>query len=151
MKCPFCGNADTQVKDSRPSDDGAVIKRRRQCPECNERFTTSEYIQLRELTVVKKDGQHKQFERGKLVRSMMIACRKRPVTEEQVDQAVNRIVRKLESQNKNEVLVEVIGEAVMEELAHLDKVAYIRFASVYNDFRNPRDFEKFLDKIRTSE
>lgn len=148
MRCPFCGCVDTQVKDSRAAEDGSTIKRRRQCPECSERFTTFEYVQLRELNVIKKDASIRAFDRDKILRSMRVATRKRPVTEEQIEQACNRVVRALESGTKGDSIpVEMIGEAVMEELAALDKVAYIRFASVYKDFREAKDFEKFVDKI----
>lgn len=148
MRCPYCGHGDTQVKDSRPSDDGNTIRRRRQCPECQSRFTTFEHIQLRELTVIKKDGAKVPFDREKLMRSITIATRKRPVTEEQIDVVVNNIVRELELSGTTEIPVESIGEATMEALAKLDKVAYIRFASVYKDFSETRDFEEFVSRIK---
>ncbi|MDB2414416.1 transcriptional regulator NrdR [Rickettsiales bacterium] len=147
MHCPFCGYSDTQVKDSRPSEEGAAIRRRRFCPECDSRFTTFERIQLRELTVVKKDGKRKPFDREKLVRSLNIAVRKRPVTTDQVEQSVNSIVRKLESLGETDITSDLIGEAVMEVLAGLDPVAYVRFASVYREFREAQDFEDFIDNI----
>ncbi len=147
MRCPFCGNSDTQVKDSRPSEDGGSIRRRRNCAECDSRFTTFERVQLRELTVVKKDGQKRPFDHDKLANSIDIAVRKRPVAQEQVDVMVNNIVRELEMSGEGEVTTEQIGEAVMQKLGEIDKVAYIRFASVYKDFRETKDFEEFVDKI----
>lgn len=147
MRCPFCGFEDTQVKDSRPAEEGASIRRRRFCPKCDSRFTTFERVQIRELTVVKKDGIRKVFDRNKLTHSIDIAVRKRPVTPEQVDMLVNNIVRKLESTGENEFSSNVIGEYVMEALADLDKVAYIRFASVYKDFSEATDFGDFVSKI----
>lgn len=147
MKCPFCGHADTQVKDSRPSEDGATIRRRRYCPECDSRFTTFERVQLRELTVVKKDGERRPFDRDKIVRSMQIALRKRPVDAEKVEQAINGIVKTLETQGENEIEASRIGELVMDSLKSLDKVAFIRFASVYRDFREAKDFEAFVESM----
>ena len=147
MRCPFCGNEDTQVKDSRPSEDGSSIRRRRSCPECDSRFTTFERVQLRELTVIKKSGQKKPFDHDKLLRSINIAVRKRPITPEQVEAMVNAIVRKLEMSGDNEVTTERIGEEMMQALKEVDKVAYVRFASVYKDFREPKDFEEFVDKM----
>lgn len=147
MRCPFCGSDDTQVKDSRPSEDGNTIRRRRFCTKCDSRFTTFERVQLRELTVVKKNGEKRNFDRDKLVRSIEIACRKRPVTPEQVETTVNKIVRSLEMSGEQEIPTEQIGEAIMKALAKLDKVAYIRFASVYKDFDEAKDFEEFVDKI----
>jgi transcriptional repressor NrdR len=147
MHCPFCGNEDTQVKDSRPSDEGSSIRRRRFCDECDSRFTTFERVQLKELVVVKKDGKRRPFDRDKLMRSIGIAVRKRPVAAEQVELAVNNIVRKLESSVEVEIESDKIGEAVMEALAELDPVAYIRFASVYREFREAKDFEEFVGKI----
>ena len=143
MRCPFCGNDDTQVKDSRPTDDGASIRRRRQCPACAGRFTTFERVQLRELTIVKKNGKRELFERDKLARSIEIACRKRPVEPERIERLVNGVVRQLESLGESEIDGQVVGEMVMEALQALDPVAYIRFASVYRDFREARDFETF--------
>lgn len=144
MKCPFCGNEDTQVKDSRPTEDGQSIRRRRFCPECNSRFTTFERVQLRELTVVKKNGERKPFDRDKLVRSVTIAVRKRPVSMEKVEMIVNNIVRNLESIGESEISSDLIGEKVMDALRELDQVAYVRFASVYRDFRETKDFEEFI-------
>ncbi len=149
MRCPFCGHDDTQVKDSRSSEDNSAIRRRRMCPECGSRFTTFERIQIRELVVVKKDGRRKPFDRNKLTQSIGIAVRKRPVTEEQVEQAVNQVVRKFESSGEHELTTDQIGEAVMEVLANLDPVAYVRFASVYKEFREARDFEDFIGNIVT--
>jgi transcriptional repressor NrdR len=147
MRCPFCGNEDTQVKDSRPSEDGQSIRRRRFCPACDSRFTTFERIQLRELYVVKKNGQKRPFDRDKLTRSIRIAVRKRPVTEEQVEITVNNIVRDLEKLSDGEVDTDKIGERVMLELYKLDPVAYVRYASVYRDFRDIADFEAFIEQM----
>ena len=147
MRCPFCGNDDTQVKDSRPTDDNAAIRRRRQCPNCGARFTTFERVQLRELTVVKTNGQREPFDRDKLVRSMQIALRKRPVDPERVERVVNGIVRRLESSGESEIPSTLIGEMVMDALANLDQVAYVRFASVYRNFREAKDFEEFVGKL----
>lgn len=147
MRCPFCGADDTQVKDSRPSEDGNAIRRRRFCTACDSRFTTFERVQLRELVVVKKDGKRKTFDRDKLSRSIALAVRKRPVTPDQVELAVNNIVRKLESLGENEIPSVMIGAAVMEALAGLDPVAYVRFASVYKEFRETSDFEEFIDQL----
>ena len=147
MRCPFCGNEDTQVKDSRPSDDGASIRRRRQCTGCNQRFTTIERVQLRELTVLKSDGRRVPFDRDKLARSIRISLRKRPVQEERVEQIVNGIVRQLEASGESDIPSKQLGEAVMEVLRDVDAVAYVRFASVYRDFREARDFEAFLGSL----
>lgn len=144
MRCPFCGNDDTQVKDSRPTEDGSAIRRRRQCPACGGRFTTFERVQLRELTIVKKNGKREPFERDKLARSIEIACRKRPVEPERIERLVNGVVRQLESLGESEIEAEVVGEMVMAALQALDPVAYIRFASVYRDFREAKDFETFV-------
>lgn len=144
MRCPFCGHDDTQVKDSRPAEDDSVVRRRRQCPACNQRFTTFERIQLRELTVVKKSGRRAPFDRDKLLRSVDIACRKRNVDPERIEQMVSGIVRKLESQGEPEISSDSIGALVMEGLQGLDEVAYVRYASVYRDFREVSDFGKFL-------
>ncbi len=144
MRCPFCAHNDTQVKDSRPTEDNSAIRRRRYCPNCGARFTTFERVQLRELTVLKKGGQREPFDRDKLMRSMRIALRKRPVEEDRVDRVVNGIVRRLESSGEVEISVASIGELVMEALLTLDKVAYIRFASVYRNFRETKDFEDFI-------
>ncbi len=147
MRCPFCGNEDTQVKDSRPTEDSAAIRRRRQCTHCAARFTTFERVQLRELTVIKGDGQREPFDREKLLRSMTIALRKRPVEPDRIERVVNSIVRQLESSGESEIRSQTIGELVMDALAKLDQVAYVRFASVYRDFRETRDFERFIDKL----
>ena len=147
MKCPFCGNQDTQVKDSRPSDDGAAIRRRRSCPQCSGRFTTFERVQLRELFVVKRSGRRVPFDRDKLQRSVDVALRKRPVEPERVERMINGIVRQLESLGDGEVTSEQVGELVMEGLKGLDDVAYVRFASVYKNFREARDFEELLGSL----
>lgn len=146
MRCPFCQNEDTQVKDSRPTEDGAAIRRRRQCDKCGSRFTTFERVQLRDLTVLKRSGRRAPFDRDKLARSVTIALRKRPIEPEQIEQMVSGIVRKLESQGEAEVASETIGEMVMEALAHLDPVAYVRYASVYRDFRDTSDFGDFIEE-----
>lgn len=145
MRCPFCGHLETQVKDSRPTEDGAAIRRRRFCVNCGARFTTFERVQLRELTVVKKNGQRAPFDRDKLERSIHIALRKRPVERERTDRIVNGIVRRLESSGEAEISSDIIGECVMDALRSLDQVAYVRFASVYRNFREARDFEDFID------
>jgi transcriptional repressor NrdR len=147
MRCPFCGNDDTQVKDSRPTEDNSAIRRRRFCPNCGARFTTFERIQLRELTVVKKNGLKVPFDRDKLARSISIATRKRPVEPERIERLINGIVRRLESLGENEIKSDTIGELVMEGLAALDKVAYVRFASVYRNFREAKDFEDFIGSL----
>ena len=147
MRCPFCGCEDTQVKDSRPTDDRAAIRRRRLCPNCAARFTTFERVQLRELTVVKKNGQREPFDRDKLARSIQISMRKRPIEPERVERVINSIVRQLESSGENEIPSHEIGELVMEALATLDKVAYVRFASVYRNFREAKDFGEFVGRI----
>jgi transcriptional repressor NrdR len=147
MRCPFCGHEDTQVKDSRPADDGGAIRRRRSCGHCNQRFTTIERVQLRELTVIKSDGRRVPFDRDKLARSIRIALRKRPIQEEQIDRMLNAIVRGLESGGDADVTSNQIGELVMNTLKGIDDVAYVRFASVYRDFRETRDFEQFLDAL----
>jgi len=144
MRCPFCGNEDTQVKDSRPTEDNTSIRRRRACINCGGRFTTFERIQMRELTVIKRNGQRVPFERDKLVRSMAIALRKRPVEPDRVDRVINGLVRRLESLGEQEVPSSVVGEMIMEALAGLDSVAYVRFASVYKNFREAKDFEDFI-------
>src|SRR5262245_58309389 len=151
MRCPFCGHEDTQVKDSRPTEDNASIRRRRFCPNCGSRFTTFERVQLRELVVVKKSGAKKEpFEREKLARSIKIATRKRPVDDERLERVVSGIVRRLESLGESEIPSNVIGEMVMDALSTLDPVAYVRFASVYRNFREAKDFEDFLGKLTTS-
>ncbi|HLY55401.1 MAG TPA: transcriptional regulator NrdR [Stellaceae bacterium] len=149
MRCPFCGFEDTQVKDSRPTDDRAAIRRRRFCTNCAARFTTFERVQLRELTVVKKAGEREPFDREKLARSIYISMRKRPIEPERIERVINSIVRQLESTGESDVPSEQIGELVMEALANLDQVAYVRFASVYRDFREAKDFREFIGKIPT--
>ncbi|MCW0232703.1 MAG: transcriptional regulator NrdR [Ferrovibrio sp.] len=147
MRCPFCGNDDTQVKDSRPTEDNSAIRRRRFCPNCGARFTTFERIQLRELTVIKKNGLKAPFDRDKLARSIMIATRKRPIDPERIERLINGIVRRLESSGESEIKSDSIGELVMDGLAALDKVAYVRFASVYRNFREAKDFEEFIGSL----
>ena len=147
MRCPFCSNEDTQVKDSRPTEDNSAIRRRRQCPNCGARFTTFERVQLRELTVVKSNGKRQTFDRDKLLRSMTVSLRKRPVEPERLERVINGIVRRLESSGESEIPTKHIGELVMDALASLDPVAYVRFASVYRNFREARDFEEFIEKI----
>ncbi len=147
MRCPFCGHEDTQVKDSRPTEDSAAIRRRRSCPACGARFTTFERVQLRELMVIKKDGVKVPFDREKLMRSFLIALRKRPVDEERIERIVNSIQRRLETLGEQEIPTRVIGQMVMDNLADLDPVAYVRFASVYRNFREARDFEEFVGKL----
>ena len=144
MKCPFCGHAESQVKDSRPSEDGGAIRRRRSCPECGGRFTTFERVQLRELTILKKSGRRTPFDREKLSRSIDIALRKRPVDPDRVDRMVSSIVRQLESRGETDLESSVIGELVMKALKALDEVGYVRYASVYRDFRETQDFARFL-------
>jgi len=147
MRCPSCGSLDTQVKDSRPTEDSAAIRRRRVCLTCNFRFTTFERVQLRELVVIKRNGRRVPFDRDKLMRSLSIALRKRPVEPERVEEMVSKIVRELESIGESEIASEIVGEAVMEHLRNLDDVAYVRFASVYRNFREPRDFEQALAEL----
>ena len=151
MRCPFCGNADTQVKDSRASEDGAAIRRRRACPDCGGRFTTFERVQLRELSVIKRNGRRSLFDRDKLARSVQIALRKRPVEAERIERMVSGIVRQLESLGENEIKTEQIGQLVMEGLKHLDDVAYVRFASVYRNFREAKDFENIIGELANDE
>ena len=151
MRCPSCGSLDTQVKDSRPTEDSAVIRRRRVCLACNFRFTTVERVQLRELTVIKRNGRRVPFDRDKLLRSVQIALRKRPVEPERIDQMVSKVVRELESMGESEVSSETIGEIVMEHLRTLDDVAYVRFASVYRNFREAKDFGTLLDELSADE
>jgi transcriptional repressor NrdR len=145
MRCPFCGHLESQVKDSRPSEDGAAIRRRRLCPECGGRFTTFERVQLRELTIVKRSGRRTPFDREKLVRSIAIATRKRPVDPDRLERMVNAITRQLESLGETEIASNVIGEMVMTALKSLDDVAYVRYASVYRDFREAGEFATFLE------
>jgi transcriptional repressor NrdR len=151
MRCPYCGADDTQVKDSRPTEDSAAIRRRRVCVECGGRFTTFERVQLRELTVLKKSGKRVPFERDKLMRSVQVALRKRPVEPERVERMVSGIVRQLESRGEQEIPSEEIGHLVMEGLRNLDDVAYVRFASVYRDFRDPKDFEAFVGELSSDD
>ena len=148
MRCPFCAHEDSQVKDSRPSEDGAVIRRRRQCEGCAARFTTFERIQLRELNVIKGDGRREAFEREKLARSVITACRKRPIEGARIDQLISGIQRQLETLGDAEVSSRQIGGLVMDGLKALDSVAYIRFASVYKEFAEPRDFEEFAGNVQ---
>ncbi|HEY1153722.1 MAG TPA: transcriptional regulator NrdR [Pseudolabrys sp.] len=147
MRCPSCGSLDTQVKDSRPTEDSNAIRRRRVCISCNFRFTTFERVQLRELTVIKRNGRRSPFDRDKLMRSVQVALRKRQVDPERVEQMVSKIVRELESLGENDVSSETIGESVMAHLRELDDVAYVRFASVYRNFREPQDFKNALDEL----
>ena len=151
MRCPYCASLDTQVKDSRPAEDGASIRRRRVCPDCAGRFTTFERVQLRDLTVVKRSGRRVPFDRDKLGHSVEIALRKRPVEPERVERLINGIVRQLESRGEPDVTSETIGELVMEGLRGLDDVAYVRFASVYKDFREARDFTDLLGSLGRKE
>jgi len=151
MRCPYCASLDTQVKDSRPTDDHSAIRRRRVCPDCGGRFTTFERVQLRELMVVKRSGRRIPFERDKLVRSIEIALRKRPVDPDRVERMINGIVRQLESLGEGEVATATIGELVMEALKNLDDVAYVRFASVYRNFREARDFEELLGELASGD
>ena len=147
MRCPYCGNPDTQVKDSRPSEDNTAIRRRRVCPDCGGRFTTFERVQLRELTVVKRNGRRVPFDRDKLVRSVQVALRKRTVDPERVERMVNGIVRQLESSGESDVASEAIGQLAMEGLKNLDEIAYVRFASVYKNFRDAEDFKNALGEL----
>ena len=147
MRCPFCGNQETQVKDSRPTEDGAAIRRRRYCPACGGRFTSFERVQLRELNVVKKSGKKVPFDRDKLMRSVQMALRKRPVEPDQIERMVSGIVRRLESTGESEIASTAIGEMVMEALAATDTVGYVRFASVYRNFREAADFEEFVGEL----
>ncbi|MDE2579320.1 MAG: transcriptional regulator NrdR [Hyphomicrobiales bacterium] len=149
MRCPYCGSLDTQVKDSRPTDDSSAIRRRRVCPDCGGRFTTFERVQLRDLIVVKKSGRRVAFDRDKLMRSLSIALRKRPVDPERVERMVNGVVRQLESEGESEIPSARIGELIMQGLKSLDDVAYVRFASVYRDFREARDFNAVIDELKT--
>jgi transcriptional repressor NrdR len=151
MRCPYCGSLDTQVKDSRPTDDSSSIRRRRICPDCGGRFTTFERVQLRELTVLKRSGRRVPFDRDKLQQSVEVALRKRPVDPERVERMINGIVRQLESMSDGEVPSETVGELVMEGLKGLDDVAYVRFASVYKNFREAKDFEEILGKLAEGE
>ena len=147
MRCPLCGHNDTQVKDSRPTEDNSAVRRRRLCPECGSRWTTFERVQLRELTVRKSDGNKVIFDREKLIRSLQIALRKRPIDEDRIDRIVNSIQRQLETSGESEIPTKAIGELVMENLRELDQVAYVRFASVYKQFREAKDFEAFVEQL----
>ena len=147
MRCPYCGRDDTQVKDSRPAEEGAAIRRRRACPGCHARFTTFERVQLRDLTVLKADGRRVPFDREKLARSIRIALRKRPVDEDRIERIVNGIQRRLETEVESEVSSRQIGEIVMEALRGVDEVAYVRFASVYRNFGEAKDFRAFLGEL----
>ena len=151
MRCPYCGSLDTQVKDSRPTEDASAIRRRRVCPDCAGRFTTFERVQLRELTVIKKSNRRVPFDRDKLMQSLSISLRKRPIDPERVERMVNGIVRQLESQSEGEVHCVRIGELVMEGLRVLDPIAYVRFASVYKNFREASDFSTILDELARSD
>ena len=148
MRCPYCNYSDTQVKDSRPTEDNAVIRRRRSCPQCGARFTTFERVQLRDLMVKKRDGKKVEFDRDKLARSVLIAVRKRPVESDRIEKMITGIVRRLESSGDSEILSSDIGEMVMDTLSEIDQVAYVRFASVYRNFREARDFEKFVGDLK---
>jgi transcriptional repressor NrdR len=148
LRCPFCAHDDSQVKDSRPTEDGAAIRRRRQCESCAGRFTTFERIQLRDLTVLKSEGRRETFDREKLARSVAIACRKRPIEQTRIDQIVTGIQRQLETMGDTEIEARQIGALVMDALKGLDSVAYIRFASVYKDFAEARDFEEFAGAVK---
>ena len=148
MRCPFCGNDDTQVTDSRPTDDGASIRRRRQCPACAGRFTTFERVQLRDLVVIKSSGKREDFDRSKLERSIRIAMQKRPIDPDRIDQMISGIVRRLESLGDTDIPSKTIGEIVMESLARIDTVAYVRFASVYRNFQAADDFDRFVSELR---
>ena len=147
MRCPSCASLDTQVKDSRPTEDSSAIRRRRVCLTCQFRFTTFERVQLRELVVIKRNGRRVPFDRDKLARSIRIALRKRPVAEERIERIVNGIVRQLEASGENDIPSSQLGEIVMETLKEVDAVAYVRFASVYRDFREAKDFEAFLGQL----
>ena len=151
MRCPHCNHPDTQVKDSRPTDDNTAIRRRRQCVDCNARFTTFERVYLRDITVVKSNGRRELFDRDKIERSMRIALRKRPVEERKVEAAVNSIVRRIEQSGEAEISSELLGGLVMETLEALDSVAYVRFASVYRNFREAKDFEDFVGRLTGNE
>jgi transcriptional repressor NrdR len=148
MRCPFCTHDETQVKDSRPAEDNSTIRRRRVCPNCEERFTSFERVQLREMTVLKSGGRKQPFDRDKIIKSMQVALQKRPVELDEIETAANNIVRQLESKGEAEVTSKLIGAAVMGAMADLDTVGYIRYASVYKDFREPDDFNDFLDKVQ---
>ena len=147
MRCPFCSNEDSQVKDSRPTEDNTAIRRRRICEQCGSRFTTFERIQLRDLVVLKSKGQTENFDRDKMFRSLSLALRKRNIDNEKIEKVINAIVRKLENSGETEIKSNIIGQYIMEALMHLDQVAYVRFASVYKNFREAKDFEDFLGNL----
>ncbi len=148
MRCPFCGNEETQVKDSRPTEDDSAIRRRRSCTSCDERFSTFERVQLREMTVLKSEGRKQPFDRDKVIKSMQIALQKRPVELDEIEAAASEIVRSLEKQGEAEISSGKIGEAVMKALQELDMIGYIRYASVYRNFRDPEDFNEFVDDLK---
>ena len=148
MKCPFCNNPETQVKDSRPTEDGSAIRRRRLCSNCGSRFTSFERVQLRDLTVIKKDGRRTPFNRDKLANSIIIALRKRKVDTERIEKLISGVVRRLESSGEVDIPSHLIGKLVMESLSEIDQVAYVRFASVYKNFREAKDFEDFLGELK---
>ena len=150
MKCPFCNNLETQVKDSRPTEDGSAIRRRRLCTNCGSRFTSFERVQLRDLTVIKEDGKRAPFNRDKLANSIIIALRKRKVDAERIEKLISGIVRRLESSGEIDIPSHLIGKLVMESLSEIDQVAYVRFASVYKNFREAKDFEDFLGELKDS-
>ena len=147
MRCPFCSNQDSQVKDSRPTEDNTAIRRRRVCDQCGSRFTTFERIQLRDLVIIKTNDQKEAFDRDKMFRSISLALRKRNIDQETIEKIINAIVRKLENSGETEIKSNLIGEYIMDALSHLDQVAYVRFASVYKNFREVKDFEDFLGKL----
>lgn len=151
MRCPFCGNQDTQVKDSRPAEDHVAIRRRRYCPSCAGRFTTYERVQLRDLVVIKSNGRREEFDRDKLERSIRISLQKRPVEHDRMDQMISGVVRRLESMGETDIDSKIIGAIVMESLARIDTVAYVRFASVYKNFQEADDFDKFVSELRPPE
>ena len=148
MKCPFCNNPDTQVKDSRPTEDETAIRRRRLCPACGSRFTSFERVQLRDLTVIKKDGKRAVFNRDKLANSILTALRKRNIDSERIEKLISGIVRRLESSGEVDIPSQMIGKVIMESLSEIDQVAYVRFASVYKNFREVQDFENFLGELK---
>lgn len=150
MKCPFCNNLETQVKDSRPTEDGSAIRRRRLCTNCGSRFTSFERVQLRDLTVIKKDGKRTPFNRDKLANSIIIALRKRKVDADRIEKLISGIVRRLESSGEIDIPSHLIGKLVMDSLSEIDQVAYVRFASVYKNFREAKDFEDFLGELKDS-
>ncbi|MFK8040172.1 MAG: transcriptional regulator NrdR [Rickettsiaceae bacterium] len=147
MRCPFCSSIDTFVKDSRDTEDGSVIRRRRYCKNCDMRFTTFERMQLKEIVVIKQSGAKKLFDRNKIFKAISTAVRKRNISEEQIEAIVHKIIMKIENSNSREIHTKTIGELVMQELFHIDQVAYIRFASVYQDFNSTKDFVQFVHKL----